>query len=195
MTERAPHHPTPEAVDADPPTDDAALLSRVANGDTHALRHLYEAHAGWVAGRLRRKLPADAVEDVLQETFLAVWRGAGNYRGSGDVGGWIWGIARFRMARWYRDRGQEPAGMVEEWVPDDRDLANEAADRLDLERAFAALGDPDHDDRRLAEAYYREDRPVKEVAERFGIPAGTVKSRLFRIRRRLVAALEREPGS
>jgi RNA polymerase sigma factor (sigma-70 family) len=99
------------------------------------------------------------------------------------------------MARWYRDRGQEPVGMVDEWVPDTGDLAGEAANRVDLDRAFTSLGPPDHDDRRLAEAYYREDRPVKEVAERFGIPAGTVKSRLFRIRRRLAAALEREPGS
>lgn len=194
MTERAPHHPTPDAVDADPPMDDVALLAGVANGDTRALRHLYEAHAGWIAGRLRRKLPPDAVEDVLQETFLAVWRGAGTYRGTGDVGGWMWGIARLRLARWYRDRGQEPAAMVEDWVPEDRDLVAEAVDRMDLDRAFAALGERDNEDRRLAEAYYREDRPVREVAERFGIPAGTVKSRLFRIRRRLAAALEREPG-
>ena len=84
--------------------------------------------------------------------------------------------------------------MVDEWVPDTGDLAGDAAERLDLDRAFGALGGPDHEDRRLAEAYYREDRPVREVAEAFGIPAGTVKSRLFRIRRRLVAALEREPG-
>ena len=132
MTERAPHHPTPDVVDTDPPIEDAALLDRVARGDTRALRHLYEAHAGWVAGRLRRKLPPDAVEDVLQETLLAVWRGAGRYRGDGDVGGWIWGIARFRMARWHRDRGQEAAGVVDERVPDAGDLAAEAADRLDL---------------------------------------------------------------
>ena len=172
---------------------DALLLQRIAEGDTHALRHLYESHAGWIAGRLRRKLPPDAVEDVVQETFLAVWRGAGNYRGSADVGGWIWGIARLRMARWYRDLGEEPVGMVDEWLPDGNDLATNAAGRLDLDRAFEALGGPDHEDRRLAEAYFREDRPVKDVARRFGIPIGTVKSRLFRIRRRLVAALEREP--
>ncbi len=194
MTERALHHPQPDVVDDDPPIDDVALLAGVANGDTRALRHLYEAHAGWVASRLRRKLPPDAVEDVLQETFLVVWRGAGRYRGDGDVGGWVWGIARFRMARWYRDRGREPAGMVDDWVPDTGDLAAEATDRVDLDRAFAQLGPPDHEDRRLAEAYYLEDRPVKEVAEAFGIPAGTVKSRLFRIRRRLAAALERAPG-
>ena len=194
MTERAPHHPKTDEVDGDPSMDDVALLGRVTNGDTHALRHLYEAHAGWIAGRLHRKMPAHAVEDVLQETFLAVWRGAARYRGSSDVGGWIWGIARLRMARWYRDRGQEPVGMVEEWVPDDGDVSHEAVERLDLEHAFSHLGDRQHEDRQLAEAYFLEDLSVKDVARRFGIPTGTVKSRLFRIRRRLVAALEREPG-
>lgn len=86
-------------------------------------------------------MPAHAVEDVLQETFLAVWRGSANYRGSSDVGGWIWGIARLRMARWYRNRGQEPVGMVEEWVPGGRDISHEAVERLDLERmAVVTIG-------------------------------------------------------
>lgn len=87
MTERAPHHLHPDAITDDPPMDDVALLAGVANGDSRALRHLYEDHAGWIAGRLRQKMPPHAVEDVLQETFLAVWRGAGRYGGSGDVGG------------------------------------------------------------------------------------------------------------
>ena len=84
MTERAPHHPKTDVVDDDPPMEDVALLDRVAKGDTHALRHFYEAHAGWIAGRLHRKMPAHAVEDVL-----AVWGGAAKYRGPSDVGGWI----------------------------------------------------------------------------------------------------------
>lgn len=194
MTERAPDQPKTGIREDDPVIDDVILLNRVAEGDTRALRHLYDAHSGWIAGRLRRRLPPDAVEDVLQETFLGVWRGAGKYRGTSDVGGWIWGIARLRTARWYRDRGQEPAGMVEEWVPDDRDISREITERMDLDRAFTSLGDRHDEDRRLAEAYYLEDRPVRDVAERFGIPIGTVKSRLFRIRRRLVAALEKESG-
>jgi RNA polymerase sigma-70 factor (ECF subfamily) len=194
MTERAPHQLHSDAITDDPPMDDVALLAGVASGDSRALRHLYERHAGWIAGRLRLKMPPHAVEDVLQETFLAVWRGAGRYGRSGDVGGWIWGIARRQMALWYRKRGQEPVGMVEEWVPDTRDISQEVTGRIDLDRAFDQLGDSGNEDRQLAEAYFLEDRPMRELAERFGIPTGTVKSRLFRIRRRLIAALEREPG-
>jgi hypothetical protein len=54
---------------------DDALLAQVAAGDELALREIYERHARWIGTRLRRTLPAYVVEDVLQKTFLAVWRG------------------------------------------------------------------------------------------------------------------------
>jgi RNA polymerase sigma-70 factor (ECF subfamily) len=47
---------------------------------------------------LRRALPVDAVEDVLQETYIAVWKGAARHNGEGAVGAWIWGIARRQAA-------------------------------------------------------------------------------------------------
>ena len=76
--------------------DDDDLVARVAAGDDTALRELFGRHAPWLAVRLRAVLPADDVEDVLQETFLAAWRGAGGYRPQGACGGWLWGIARPR---------------------------------------------------------------------------------------------------
>ena len=56
--------------------DDDELIVRMAAGDDTALRELFSRHAPWLAARLRLVLPAADVEDVLQETFLAVWRGA-----------------------------------------------------------------------------------------------------------------------
>jgi len=55
--------------------DDAELIAAVAGGDDAALRELFVRHAPWLAARLRSVLPAADTEDVLQETFLAVWRG------------------------------------------------------------------------------------------------------------------------
>jgi len=78
--------------------DDDALIAAVARGDDVALRELFQRHAPWLAARLRGVLPAAEVEDVLQETFLAVWRGAGRYR-PGSAGGWLWGIARRQAAQ------------------------------------------------------------------------------------------------
>ena len=64
---------------------------------------------GWRPG-CGSVLPAAEVEDVLQETFLAVWRGAAGYRPDGPVGGWLWGIARRQAALFLRRRG--PAELV-----------------------------------------------------------------------------------
>jgi hypothetical protein len=56
--------------------DDDELIVSLAGGDDAALRELFFRHAPWLAARLRTVLPVPDVEDVMQETFLAVWRGA-----------------------------------------------------------------------------------------------------------------------
>src|SRR5215472_14556561 len=85
--------------------DDDELIAAVAGGDDRALRELCARHAPWLAARLRGVLPASEVEDVVQETFLAVWRGARRYRPEGSAGAWIWGIARRQAALLLRRRG------------------------------------------------------------------------------------------
>jgi RNA polymerase sigma-70 factor, ECF subfamily len=169
--------------------NDDALIAAVAAGDHIALRELFEAHAPWLAARLRRLLPADAVEDVLQETFIAVWRGARAYRAQGAVGAWLWGIARRQAAMWARRYGRpEPR-----WEPPGADdPATSAAQRADLQRAFARLGPAGSEQRELARLLFVEDRPLAEVAGLLGVPQGTVKSRVHRLRRLLRAALREE---
>src|ERR1700684_3775748 len=66
---------------------DAELIASLAGGDDTALRELFARHAPWLAARLRKALPSDDVEDVLQETFLAVWKNAKTYRPRGAPGG------------------------------------------------------------------------------------------------------------
>ncbi len=80
--------------------DDDELIAAMAGGDDAGLRELFSRHAPWLAARLRSVLPAAEVEDVLKETVLAVWRGAGGYRpgDSGSAAGWVWGIARRQAA-------------------------------------------------------------------------------------------------
>jgi RNA polymerase sigma-70 factor (ECF subfamily) len=66
-----------------------------------------------------------------------------------------------------------------------------AVRRADLEQAFSELGSSGSDRRMLADLIFVEDRPVAEVARRLGIPEGTVKSRVYALRRVLRAALRR----
>jgi hypothetical protein len=87
--------------------DDDELIAAMAGGDDTALRELFARHAPWLAARLRTILPAAEVEDVLQESFLAVWRGARGYRPQGSPGGWLWGITRRQAALWLRRRGPD----------------------------------------------------------------------------------------
>jgi RNA polymerase sigma-70 factor (ECF subfamily) len=68
---------------------DEELVRAVADGDASALRVLYERHAPWLLVRLtRRCADAGLVEEVLQDTFVGVWRNARRYRGTGEVAGW-----------------------------------------------------------------------------------------------------------
>ena len=166
--------------------DDDELIAALAAGDDAALRELFTRHAPWLAARLRAALPPPDVEDVLQETFLAVWQGAGGYRPRGHAAGLDVG-----------DRpqpGRAPAAQARPGHRAARGPAPLDAPQPGLDPAEAAAGPaptspprsagPDGEVLRLM---YVEDRPVAEVAALLGVPAGTVKSRAHRARRLLRA--------
>jgi DNA-directed RNA polymerase specialized sigma24 family protein len=79
-------------------TGDAELLRLIATGHRAAFDAFYSRHAPWLALRLRRRCrDLDLVAELLQETFLTVWRAAATYRGEGEVPGWLWTIASRRL--------------------------------------------------------------------------------------------------
>jgi RNA polymerase sigma-70 factor, ECF subfamily len=170
--------------------DDDELIARLAQGDDAALRELFARHAPWLATRLRTILSANDVEDVLQETFLAAWRGAAMYEARGAAGGWLWVIARRQAGMWLRGRGPGEAGaQVLDGMPATQDVAQAAVACADLAAARESLGSDGGPDREVWRLLFVEDRPVAQVAAVLGIPAGTVKSRAFRIRRQMRRAL------
>ena len=93
--------------------DDDELIAAIASGDGDdtALRELFSRHAPWLAARLRKALPPDDVEDVLQETFIAVWQNAKTYQPRGTPAAWLWVIARNQAAMLLRKRGQPPVPL------------------------------------------------------------------------------------
>jgi len=179
--------------------DDDELIAAIASGDgggDTALRELFSRHAPWLAARLRKALPPDDVEDVLQETFIAVWQNAKTYQPRGTPAAWLWVIARNQAAMLLRKRGQPPVplpgeetGETEEAGPS-ADPADAVLARAELAAATQALNGADrHAEREVWQLLYVEDRPVAEVAQLTGVPEGTVKSRAHRARRLLRAAL------
>jgi len=172
--------------------DDDELIAAMASGDDAALRELFARHAPWLAARLRLILPATEVEDVLQESFLAVWRGARGYRPEGSPGGWLWGITRRQAALWLRRRGPDglplasPAWYGGQYADDP---AEAAVSRAELAEAVRALGPEGCTTQEVWRLMYVEDRTVAEVARLMGVPEGTVKSRAHRVRQLMRAVL------
>jgi RNA polymerase sigma-70 factor (ECF subfamily) len=100
---------------------------------------------------------------------------------------WLLQITRNEALRLLRQNAQRvPEELAGEPAEDDPEVAD-AAERVDLDRALASLS---HDDRRLLELRYKDDLTQPAVAAALGVPEGTVKVRLHRLRSRLRVALE-----
>src|SRR5215471_15342040 len=172
-------------------SDDTALLRAVARGDEEALAALYDRHAGWLTVRMTRRCPMpDVVDQAVQDTFLALWRGAGGYRGGGDVAAFIWGIGIRRLIdairresgiRRLRWRAAEPEVVVS---AEDQVLVGVEHGRLG--QALAGLS-PEL--RSAIEATVLDGLTCAEAAVLLGVAEGTVKSRCHRARVALRAAL------
>jgi RNA polymerase sigma factor (sigma-70 family) len=171
--------------------DDQSLLEALASGDVGALERLYERHAPWLSVRLMRRCnDREVVADVLQDTFVAVWRGARRYQGTGEVGAWMWGIAVRRLVSRLRSRRdvvllRDPAtsGAASPTAEDELLLGVEYGD---LGRAMAALS-PEL--RAVMQATVLDGLTTREAARLLGIPQNTVKTRAHRARARLRASL------
>lgn len=171
-----------------PDPSDAALLRAVADGDRRALEVLYRRHAPWLLARLARRCgDPGVVDEVLQDTFLAVWKGAGRYDGRGDVGAWVWGIAVRRLVDAVR-RSPRPAAALSD-VPETVDLVGSAEEQVLLGVEHGALG-PALDRlspelRAVVRATVLDGLTTREAARLLGIPSGTVKTRMMRARAQL----------
>ena len=171
--------------------DDAALLRGVTRGDEEALAALYDRHAGWLTVRMTRRCAMpDVVDHAVQDTFLALWREAGAYRGGGDVGAFIWGIGVRRLIDAIRRetgtrrrlwRAAEPAVVVS---AEDQVLVG-----IEHGRLGQALAQLSPELRGAIEATVLDGLTCAEAAVLLGVAEGTVKSRCHRARVALRAAL------
>ncbi|MGW8395502.1 RNA polymerase sigma factor [Streptomyces lydicus] len=164
--------------------DDAALLRAVARGDQTALATLYDRHAGWLHARLTRRCgDPETVREVLQDTFVTVWRSAGTYR-EGETGGWLWVIAARRLvdARRAHARAERVGYELPAAVPsaEDRVLAG-----LEYGDVGTALDRISPELREVLRATVVDGLTTREAALLLGVPEGTVKTRAMRARREL----------
>ena len=170
--------------------DPTLLLQQVADGDEEALRQLYVEYHPRLRRYLWHQLDGDghAVEEALHDTFLAIWRAAGGYRGEAKVATWIFQIAhyvalRIREAAARRGRSEidpdppEGAAVPMAASPEDAVLG-----RLALDEALNHLSTKH---RAALQLIFQQGFTPEEAAQILDIPIGTVKSRVSYARRAL----------
>ncbi len=170
--------------------DDEALLARIAQGDQQAMQSLYERYRLRLWRYLWSLLGGEAewTEEVLQDTFLAVWRSAERYRGEARVATWLYHTARHLAGNARRDRrrrgGDAVACLDGEAMGDVHQPSHEEAvvNRLALSDALQQIA-PKH--REVIELVFYHGFQLHEIAEILEVPVGTVKSRLSYARRAL----------
>lgn len=168
-------------------SEDRALVARIARGDRSALEQLYRRHAAWMTSRLESRCgDPDLADLALQDTFVAVWRSAGRYRGDGPVGAWLWGIAVRRLIDQLRKRRPTPVAPS---TLRRYDGAMTFEDTLVDNGAHGSLGPAlraiDPELRAVLIATAIDGLSTREAARILGIPQGTVKTRLMRARNQL----------
>jgi RNA polymerase sigma-70 factor, ECF subfamily len=181
--------------------DDGDIATRIAAGDEAAFVIAYERHVGLVFGSLVRFLgDREAAAEVVQDSFLALWRRARQFDPSaGSLPGWLLGIARHRAIDRLRGEARRPSShsVALEQAEDLRAPTDPAAvaDRRWLQSvvqtAVAELPGPERDVLVLA---YAEGLSQADIADRLAIPLGTVKSRTRRAMARVRGQLEALPG-
>ncbi|MFD7704132.1 RNA polymerase sigma factor [Streptomyces caelestis] len=167
--------------------DEEGLVRLVAKGDRAAFEELYRRTSPWMAVRLRRRCADEQiVAEVMQETYLAVWRAAGAFAGAavgGTAVGWLWTIAARRLVDAFRRRAHHaeppPAAASRPLAPAAEEEALAASVGGDVGDALRRLA-PEL--RQVLQAMVLDGLTVRETAVLLGVPEGTVKTRARRAR-------------
>lgn len=190
---------------ADPvPLSDEALVAQIARGD-EAARGVFYDRFGRIVYSLSMRVLRDAqlAEEATQEAFMGVWRAAGDFRPArGSARAWLMTIANRRAvdrvrAEQRRAGSDEPLDEVtereiREVVASAEDEAWVVFERERLVRALTQIPDAERELIELIELAYFDGYTQSELAERLGLPLGTVKRRTFIGLRRLRTLLEAE---
>ena len=189
--------------DADETTTDVELLRRIASGDLGAVAVLYDRHASMLLGLALRIVRDRAeAEDVIHDAFVTVGDRAGQYVVErGAVGAWL--VTLVRNLSIDRTRRRDRRGAIARDVIAHDPEARVAATPVDPEAQLGAARERERVRRALAqlpevqrttlEIAFFEGLTYQEIAEREGVPLGTIKSRAARALTALREALGTEP--
>jgi RNA polymerase sigma-70 factor (ECF subfamily) len=175
-------------------TDDV-LIGRIANGDRLAMQVLFARHHVRVYRFVLRLVRNEATaEDLISEVFLDIWRQAGKFEGRAAVSTWMLGIARFKALSALRRKPEEElddetAAQIEDHSDDPETTLAKKDKGSQLRQALNGLS---NEHREIIDLVYYHEKSVEEVAGIVGIPAATVKTRMFYARKKLSELLKEQ---
>jgi RNA polymerase sigma-70 factor (ECF subfamily) len=180
-------------VSADSVSDES-LAARIAQGDRRAMQLLFVRHQQRVFRFVLRMVADSATaEDIVSEVFIDLWRQAASFEGRARLSTWLLAIARNKALSATRRRRDQPLEEAME-IPDTAMMADEALDtsrRSAILRSCLGQLSPAH--REILDLVYYHEKSVDEASAILGVPAATVKTRMFYARKRL-AELMRAAG-
>jgi RNA polymerase sigma-70 factor (ECF subfamily) len=170
----------PQAPDGS--VDDVAIVHGMARGDSAALALLYDRYSGSMLALAQRIVGRGAeAEDVIHDVFLEAWRHAADYDQSrGSVKSWLLLRTRSRSLDVQKSArvSKQVSGLDDAWLAELGDPSRDTtafADQARIRRVLVALPP---DQREALLLGYFEGLSSSEIAERVGVPLGTVKSRV-----------------
>lgn len=199
-------HQNPDAaLDRGTGPSDLALVQRALAGDRAAVdlvmqrfacvpRFVYRLNL-----RLGYQMPAESLEDVVQQVYLAIWPRLADFAGSAALETWVFGFCRNCLRSEYRRRGsslrlagadeelserddEAPAPLARAEQVESVDLLHEELDRLDAE------------DREIVEMRHLQDRSFEAIARQKGLPPSTVKDRCYKALDKIRTRLKNRHG-
>ena len=169
---------------------------RFRDGDPDAVRMVYREYGSLVFAVAYKALGSrDLAEEATQQTFIKAWRAAASFDPARELGPWLATIARRTAIDIHRrepKRRAEPLDNLDPGVAADRSLVTlpvGVEQLFDVWTVRAAIEELPADEREVVRLQHVEGLTQADIAERLGVPVGTVKSRSFRAHRRLAERL------
>ena len=180
-------------TEAGRPALDAAVVAGFRAGDPDAVRSVYRAYGRIVFAVAHRMLgDRTLAEEATQQTFVQAWRAADRFDPGRELGPWLATIARRVAIDLHRRESRRTATSIDAVAADDPAIVtlppgvDQVSDVWEVRAAVDALPD---DEREVVRLQHLEGHSQSEIAERLGVPLGTVKSRSHRAHQRLAARL------
>lgn len=172
---------------------DRSVRRRFRDGDPEAVRAVYREYGRMVYAVAHRVLREPGLaEEATQQTFLKAWRAAQSVDDRRELTPWLVAIARRVAIDIHRREALRTSAPLETTSANDPALIDESAAVEQVHDAWAvrsAVEDLPQEERAVVRLQHFEGLTQPQIAERLGLPVGTVKSRSFRAHRRLAAQL------